>query len=116
MNGSGQARVRVLIVARLADPDAENTLGAHARASAERDQQAVGRLTRQDALPGRSMARAPRHGVTGAATGCAGHWPLPSLGPTRTVWGYCADCGGDIPVKRLEPAPTSAHCVSCVAV
>jgi len=58
MNGSGQARVRVLIVARLADPDAENTLGAHARASAERDQQAVGRLTRQDALPGRSMARA----------------------------------------------------------
>ncbi|MEC3862230.1 TraR/DksA C4-type zinc finger protein [Mesobacterium sp. TK19101] len=109
MNTSEQARFRQLILARLADLDAEDALGKDAQATVELDQQAVGRLSRQDALLAQSMARATqarRDGLRRALTAALARID-------DGDFGYCDDCGEDIPVKRLELDPTATRCVSC---
>lgn len=75
------------------------------------DQQSVGRLSRMDAIQVQSMAKA--------------------LGAKRRIrlqrieaalhrledgeYGYCAQCGEDIPLKRLEVDPATERCVGCAS-
>ena len=101
--------LRALIAARLADLDAEDALGQAGQATVELDQQAVGRLSRQDALLSQSMARATqlRRNAQRAALAAA----LQRLDAGE--FGYCDDCGEDIAPGRLRLDPTARLCVDC---
>ena len=75
----------------------------------ELDQQSVGRLSRMDAMQRQAMAqatarrRAARRGRITAA--------LRRIDDDE--FGYCQDCGEDIPKDRLTLDPTTPTCVSC---
>lgn len=73
------------------------------------DQQSVGRLSRMDALQQQAMANATqaRRGQQSLRINAA------FLRMKEGEYGYCADCGEDIPVKRLELDPTVQTCVTC---
>ena len=58
MNDSRMTEFRELIGARLAEIVGEDTLGRGGQAVVELDQQAVGRLSRMDALQNQAMAKA----------------------------------------------------------
>ncbi len=75
------------------------------------DQQSVGRLSRMDALQQQAMANATqtRRGQQSLRIDAA----LRRM--KEAEFGYCADCGEDIPIKRLELDPTVVTCVSCAA-
>lgn len=75
------------------------------------DQQSVGRLSRMDALQQQAMANATqaRRGLQSLRIDAA------LIRLNEGEYGYCAGCGEDIPIKRLELDPTVATCVSCAA-
>ncbi len=102
-------RFRSLITARLADLDAEDALGAGGQATVTLDQQAIGRLSRQDALLNQSMAKATqaRRDTTRQALNAA----LARM--DEGAFGYCEDCGETIATKRLELDPAARLCISC---
>jgi len=79
------------------------------RAPVTLDQQSVGRLSRMDALQVQAMAKAQ-----GARR--AQRLKLIDAALARMEsgdYGFCAECGEDIPVKRLEVDPTFTRCVDC---
>ncbi|WP_372884789.1 TraR/DksA family transcriptional regulator [Shimia sp.] len=111
MNAQDQERFRALIAAQLAALEAEDALGQGGQAVVTLDQQAVGRLSRMDALQSQAMARAgqarrdARKRALQAAVG-------------RLVdgdFGYCDDCGEEIALKRLEFDPSVVRCISCAS-
>lgn len=75
------------------------------------DQQSVGRLSRMDALQQQAMANATqaRRGLQSLRIDAA------LIRLNEGEYGYCAGCGEEIPIKRLELDPTVATCVSCAA-
>ena len=98
MNEKNRARFRDLITQRLNDLAAALAEGKAATATVELDQQAIGRLSRQDALLNQAMANA------GQARRATEQSRL--LAALKRLdedeYGYCDDCGEDIPLKRLE--------------
>lgn len=73
------------------------------------DQQAVGRLSRMDALQNQAMAKATqrlrdqdRHRLQAALARI-----------NSDEFGYCVECGDDIAKERLERAPAAPKCLSC---
>ena len=58
MNEESQKSFRDLIATRLAELDAEDQMGEAGQATVELDQQAVGRLSRMDAMQMQAMASA----------------------------------------------------------
>lgn len=75
----------------------------------ELDQQAVGRLSRMDALQQQAMAKATEGNrirdierIEAALARLSGD-----------EFGYCLECGEDIESKRLEINPTVLTCISC---
>ena len=111
MNDAETARLANLIRARLKELEAENALGRQGRSVVELDQQAVGRLSRMDALQNQAMAVAQQNRRDAEATGL--HDALRRIG--NGDFGYCEDCGDDIAVKRLELNPATTRCVSCAS-
>ncbi|WP_238364349.1 TraR/DksA family transcriptional regulator [Mesobacterium pallidum] len=109
MNTAGAEEFRALIAARLADLDAEDALGQAGQATVELDQQAVGRLSRQDALLSQSMARATQARRDAQRTGLTAALHRLDAG----TFGYCEDCGDDIAPGRLRLDPTAQLCVDC---
>ena len=79
-------------------------------APVELDQQAVGRLSRMDALQVQSMAvaredrRRLRRDIINAA--------LKRLDDDD--YGYCLVCGEDITYKRLKADPAVTRCIDCM--
>ena len=84
---------------------------AEERRPVELDQQSVGRLSRMDAMQVQAMAQ--------AVEGRRRERLLRIAAAMRRLeegdFGYCAECGEDIPIKRLEVDPTIACCVDCAA-
>lgn len=111
MDDTTRATFRTLIEDRLAALDAEDALGQGAQAVVTLDQQAVGRLSRQDALLSQSMAKATqaRRHVQRAGLVAA----LARLGSGD--FGYCEDCGDEIAPKRLEFDPAATRCIGCAS-
>lgn len=109
MNDSDIARFRDQIEARLAEIDAEDALGRSGQATVELDQQAVGRLSRQDALQSQAMARAThvRRDVERRRLRAA----LERI--REGEFGYCEDCGDEIAQARLALDPGVTRCISC---
>lgn len=111
MDESEARRFRTLIQDRLLALDKEDALGRDGQATVELDQQAVGRLSRQDALLNQSMAKATqaRRDAQRRALEAA----LARL--EEGGFGYCEDCGEEIAIKRLELDPTAMRCIACAS-
>ncbi len=75
------------------------------------DQQSVGRLSRMDALQVQAMSKAQesRRQARMLAIDAA----LKRL--EDGAYGYCAECGDDIPAKRLDVDPVTPRCIECMS-
>lgn len=73
------------------------------------DQTSVGRLSRMDAMQVQAMALETerRRGIELTRIDAA----LQRIADDE--FGYCRQCGEDIPAKRLEADPTTTVCVAC---
>ena len=109
MNETQDTRFRALIAQRLAELDAEDHLGQAGQATVELDQQAVGRLSRMDALQNQAMAKAgsARRQVERTRLEAA----LARM--DEGEYGYCEDCGDDIAPARLMLDPAAPLCIQC---
>lgn len=82
-----------------------------ARNPVELDQQAVGRLSRQDAIQQQAMSRAQEVRRAGEQRRIEAAFRRIEEGE----YGYCAECGEAISAKRLEIDLTAARCASCAS-
>ena len=82
---------------------------ADARETVTLDQQSVGRLSRMDALQQQAMAQATER--QRAAELVKIEQALERI--DEDEYGYCIECGEDIPAKRLEIDPAASHCIRC---
>ena len=73
------------------------------------DQQSVGRLSRMDALQQQAMAKASERKRAYALMRIQAALDRLEEGD----YGYCVDCGEEIPLKRLEIDPAVSLCVNC---
>ncbi|MDU8911060.1 TraR/DksA family transcriptional regulator [Aestuariicoccus sp. MJ-SS9] len=111
MEDSAIARFRRLIEERLANLDADDALGREGQSVVTLDQQAVGRLSRQDALLSQAMSKA-----TQARRDAQRRALLQALDRIREgEFGYCDDCGDDIAEARLALDPSLQRCVGCAS-
>lgn len=109
MNDADLARFRALIDTRLSELAGMDDLGAAGQATVTLDQQAVGRLSRQDALQAQAMAKA-----THARRQIERSRLRAALSRMDTdEFGYCEDCGDAIPQGRLMLDPAASRCVDC---
>ena len=109
MNRSDEKQLRQKILQRLAALDEEDALGEDGKATVELDQQAVGRLSRMDALQNQAMAKA-----TDARRATERTQLQAALARMEDgEYGYCDDCGDDIAIGRLELNPASLLCIDC---
>lgn len=100
-----------LIRTRLRELDSENALGQQGQSIVELDQQAVGRLSRMDALQNQAMSLAQQNRRDQQA-----RLLLEALVRIEEgEFGYCEDCGEDIAQKRLELNPAATKCISCAS-
>lgn len=92
--------------AALKDVDASSSDG---RKTVELDQQSVGRLSRMDALQGQAMAKAvgAKRQVRLKRIAAA----LRRIG--EDDYGYCLECGDDIPAARLAIDGATERCIGC---
>jgi DnaK suppressor protein len=109
MNDENLARFRGLIEQRLADLKAEDQLGETGQATVKLDQQAIGRLSRQDAVQNQAMAKATQARRQLERTRLAAALARMDEGE----FGYCEDCGDEIAPGRLELDPAATRCVDC---
>ncbi len=101
---------KTILTQRLADLDADDAAGAAGQKTVTLDQQAVGRLSRMDALQNQAMAQAQarrRHGERQRI--------IAALQRIETDdFGYCLDCGDAIAPARLSADPAIALCTDCM--
>ena len=111
MNEESLQEFRDLIAARLSDLASEDAMGEAGQATVELDQQAVGRLSRMDALQNQAMARAnaTRRKTERARLQAA----LSRI--DEGEFGYCGDCGDAIAPARLRLDPAATRCVDCAS-
>jgi len=111
MNDSDLERYRARIDARLAEIDEEDVRGREGQATVALDQQAVGRLSRQDALQAQAMAQAThaRRDIERRRLRAA----LDRI--DEDEFGYCEECGEEIAPARLGLDPGTTRCISCAS-
>ncbi len=109
MNESKQHAFRELILSRLSELEQEDALGEAGQATVQLDQQAVGRLSRMDAIQNQAMAKAQAARRIGEASRLRAALVRIDEGE----FGFCEDCGDDIAPKRLELDPAAAKCIGC---
>ena len=109
MNELRLERFRTQIAQALCALDTDDDMGAGGQATVTLDQQAVGRLSRMDALQNQAMANAQhgRRAVQRTRLKAA----LARI--DEGEFGYCEDCGDDIAPARLDLDPTARVCISC---
>jgi DnaK suppressor protein len=87
----------------------DSSLAGDVRKAVELDQQAVGRLSRMDAMQDQAVAQAQerkrRHDLVRI------DMALRRL--EAGDYGYCAECGDEIPEARLAIDPMAECCVKC---
>lgn len=89
--------------------EALRALSEDSRATVTLDQQSVGRLSRMDALQGQAMAQASERQRVGDLAKIEA--ALKRI--EGDEYGYCLECGEEIPERRLEIDPAAALCVRC---
>ena len=73
------------------------------------DQQSVGRVSRIDAMQQQAMAQAQERQRAQELVRI--EQALDRI--KEDEFGWCLDCGEEIPLKRLEINPAATHCVRC---
>ncbi|EEX10455.1 transcriptional regulator, TraR/DksA family [Ruegeria lacuscaerulensis ITI-1157] len=111
MNQAELKEFETLIRARLAELEQNSEAGKQAQSVVELDQQAVGRLSRMDALQNQAIAKAQqtRRDLEARRLNAA----LTRI--SKGEFGYCEDCGDAIARGRLELDPAAGKCVSCAS-
>ncbi|WP_371227076.1 TraR/DksA family transcriptional regulator [Roseovarius sp. 2305UL8-3] len=109
MNKAEIEKKRGLIAARLAALEEEDRLGEAGQATVELDQQAVGRLSRMDALQNQAMAKA--NSTRRQAERSQLQAALTRM--DEGEYGFCEDCGDDIAPARLDLNPAATKCIQC---
>ncbi len=84
-------------------------MSADDRAAVTLDQQSVGRLSRMDAMQQQAMSQAQERARAAELTRI--DQALRRLEDGE--YGYCSECGEEIPDKRLEIDPSASACVNC---
>ena len=97
--------------ARKTELTTQSDLSASDRAAVTLDQQSVGRLSRMDAIQQQAMAQAQQRARSTELVRI--DQALRRLDDGE--YGYCLECGNEIPTKRLEIDPSASHCVKCAA-
>ncbi|WP_377186990.1 TraR/DksA family transcriptional regulator [Ruegeria meonggei] len=111
MNDTVLAEFKARIKARLSALAEQSDSGKKAQAVVELDQQAVGRLSRMDALQSQAMAKAQQ-----ANRDLETHRLQIALSRIQEgEFGYCEDCGDEIPAGRLNLDLAATKCVSCAS-
>lgn len=101
---------KTALYARLADLDTEDAAGQAGQKTVALDQQAVGRLSRMDALQNQAMAQA-----TARRRAVERQRIMAALARVDSgEYGYCTECGDDIAPARLATDPAIPRCVSCM--
>lgn len=111
MNADDLKHFKQLIRERLGALQAQSASGQQAQAVVELDQQAVGRLSRMDALQNQAMAKAQQARrdtetlrLQAALTRMA-----------EDDYGFCEDCGEEIARGRLELDLAATKCIGCAS-
>ena len=102
---------RTLLETRLVALQSQDETNADSRDTVVLDQTSVGRLSRMDAMQQQAMAKATRQNRTTEIQAIKNAL----LRLEEGEYGYCEDCGEEIPAKRLELNPTAVRCVSCAS-
>ena len=100
---------RVLLEERRQDLMDMDRLGAEGRKTVELDQQAVGRLSRMDALQQQAMSQAEARRRDVELRRIEAAFARLDAGK----FGECPTCGEDIADKRLRLDPAATRCVTC---
>ena len=104
-------RARILLTARRVELEKLSSISAESRDTVALDQQSVGRVSRMDALQQQAMAQATeRHRMSDIAKIDAALRRIDD-----NEFGYCLECGEEIPEKRLEIDPAMALCINCAS-
>lgn len=102
---------RELLMARQTEIRAADAGTSDDRAPVELDQQAVGRLSRMDALQAQEMALETSRRRAAELRRIAAALARIDSGD----YGYCVECGEEIAVRRLELDPATPYCVQCAS-
>ena len=109
MDSKAIAEFKIALEQQQEELEALREVSAEGRDPVTLDQQSVGRVSRVDAMQQQAMAQAQerRRGhelvrIEQALTRI-----------TEGEFGYCLECGEEIPVKRLKIDPAAALCVHC---
>ncbi|MBO6756627.1 MAG: TraR/DksA family transcriptional regulator [Roseibium sp.] len=97
------------LLALKAELEALSDMSEGSRATVMLDQQAVGRLSRMDALQGQAMAQAAERQRRADLVRIDAALRRLETGD----YGCCLECGEDIAEKRLDIDPAAALCVNC---
>ncbi|MCK4711785.1 MAG: TraR/DksA family transcriptional regulator [Marinosulfonomonas sp.] len=111
MNGTQIDYFRSLLDALRDTLLAQDSIAQDSQKTVELDQQSVGRLSRMDALQQQAMAKATQVRRSQQVLRIDAAFARME----DAEYGYCTDCGEDIPLKRLELDPTVPTCVTCAA-
>ena len=111
MNAKESQKFRELLLDQLKIIEKEDQLGLQGQQTVELDQQAVGRLSRMDALQNQAMAKASQARRNTMRLRIAAALERLDEGE----FGYCVDCGEEVPIKRISLDPTTPKCLSCAA-
>jgi len=109
MDDARLAEFRHRIETLLAELQGDDTRGQSGQATVELDQQAIGRLSRMDALQNQAMAKAGHARRQAQRTRLKAALARMDEGE----FGYCEDCGDEIAGGRLELDPAATRCISC---
>jgi DnaK suppressor protein len=102
-------KMRLRIMAKLADLDEMSGISRHERAAVKLDQTAVGRLSRMDAMQQQAMAEAEERRRQVEMVRLKHALKILDAGE----YGFCQNCGLQIPARRLEIDPAAVVCVKC---
>jgi DnaK suppressor protein len=109
MTGAQIADYRQMLLDIQTDLEDQDDLGKDSQQTVTLDQQSVGRLSRMDAIQQQAMAKATQTRRNQMKTRIKAALARMDEGE----FGYCIDCGEEIPAKRLELDPTVPLCISC---
>lgn len=101
--------IRQRLLAMKSDLEALSEISEESRATVMLDQQAVGRLSRMDALQGQAMAQASERQRRADIQRIGAALKRLDDGD----YGCCVDCGDEIAEKRLDVDPAAAFCIRC---
>ena len=111
MNDKQLGHFQTLLIALRKSLAAQDSIAQDSQKTVMLDQQSVGRLSRMDALQQQAMAKATqtRRSLQSVRAKAA----LSRI--DEGEYGYCIECGDNIPLNRLELDPTVPTCVSCAS-